>query len=178
MVEGWNLRKRGILRTDDKAVNNACWKVNFWNTLFTTAVIAPLTILLMLAVLGDLRMPTAIYLSAVFVPSTTVTLIMRHKRLSELYKKINEAGIELERGKDEVKKLSKKDVEDIKSMKMFGIPYAFIIIFLSVMLAGIAVTGFIEGDLRRGITFAVLAVGNVYNIVKSVKAYVAKKRKK
>jgi len=176
-VNAWSKKNRGILRTDNEELNRTYWKVKFWNTLLAAAVITPPGVLGLQAILGGWNLPFALVFLGICTPALVCAVLMRRKRRIEFNKLKDELGVELERDENEVKKVSGEFVKGISSIKILGIPFIFIFVFVMASLAVTSVTSFASGDFRGAIIYAVIIVINIPNLIFGVKFYIAKKRR-
>ena len=181
IIRGWTKKKRRIMPANNDDILQANWKVEFWSVLCVMSLIMPLGLLIFSAIdpmNGEVLFPIAILLLLISAPVGVFSAIMFLRRRKEFYELAAALCAEFVQDEETVKEVSEKLVQDTFDMKVFGIPYAFTFGFLLVALSIFSVTNFMNGNFVMAIVFALAAVINIPSLVKAVKSYAAKRRKK
>ena len=176
ITKGWSKKTRRILQIDNEEIRQIYWKVEFWEVLRWTCISLSVGVLGVLAFLGELHLPLVILFAGMGAPTALVASIMRHKCWKEFCKLKEELGLEFEYDKQKIEEAKQKIHEDISHMKVLGIPFAFINIFVLIFLVFFSITNFAGENFRAGMLYAVVAVISIPNLIKSVKTFIAKRR--
>jgi len=171
IIRGWRKKTRKIMRVHNEEIQQAYWKVEFWQMLCILSAFMPLAILGYQLLLQELYWPVIINLAIVFFPPAVISAIMRHIRWRVFDKLATSLGFIFEQDEEKIKEESKKLLSGVYTMKIFGIPYIFIFIFVTISLAAISIAFFATGDSRSGIINAVIAAVNIPNVILGLKAY-------
>ena len=174
VVEGWNNKKRGILRTDNAELRGAGWKVEFWRVLLVVSFTMPVVALGLSAILGNLSSPLVVSFLGIGAPTALYAAFMWQKRRREFYQLKDELGVELEYNEDKIRKAS----SGLYAVKFLGIPFvfihAFVLLVLVIMMVAIIVSG--GFSVATAIT-GIIVVYNIPILVKQVQFYMAARRR-